>query len=113
MKKTASFISKTLLALAFALSFAGASAEAADMWSKVGRGLNNLAFFPLEIFYRPYEMHEKGESWPIAVAGGSLKGIGYAVGRLGVGVYEVLTFPQPGPTNYAPLMMPEHMVLSN
>lgn len=84
-----------------------------DAWSKAGRGINNLLFFPLEITYRPVEMHEKGEIWPTAVAGGGLKGIGYAVARLGVGAYEFLTFPFPGHNHYGPILMPENIFLNN
>lgn len=88
-------------------------AQAADMWTKAGRGLNNIVFSPLEVFYRPYEMRENGVRWPIAIAGGVFKGAGFAVARLGVGVYEVLTFPHPSPGNYETILEPEHMFLHN
>lgn len=88
-------------------------ARAADMWSKAGRGLNNIVFGWAEIFYRPVEMNRNGETWANAIAGGMIKGIGYAVARTLTGVYEVLTFPFPGATQYGPIILPEHVVMEN
>jgi len=36
--------------------------------------------------------------------------IRHAVGRTLAGVYEVATFPFPGPTNFEPLVQPEFVV---
>lgn len=87
--------------------------EAADMWSKAGRGLNNIVFGWAEIFYRPVEMNRNGESWANSIGGGMIKGVGYAVARTLVGVYETLTFPFPGSNQYGPIILPEHTVLEN
>lgn len=113
MNKTVLLSSKTVISLLLAVFLFCPAAQAADMWTKAGRGLNNIVFSPLEIFYRPYEMRQKGDRWPIALAGGVFKGAGYAVARLGVGVFEVLTFPHPCPGNYETILEPEHMFISN
>lgn len=113
MKKTIPGLFKAFTSLFLLVFLFCPGAEAADMWTKAGRGLNNIVFSPLEILYRPYEMKQNGEIWPIALAGGVFKGAGYAVARLGVGVYEVLTFPHPSPGNYETILQPEHMILSN
>ncbi|HTL48951.1 MAG TPA: exosortase system-associated protein, TIGR04073 family [Verrucomicrobiae bacterium] len=88
-------------------------AYCADMWSKLGRGINNVVFCWAEIFYRPDEMHENGEIWPIAVAGGIPKGLLYTVARAAVGVYEIVSFPFPGTHHYGVILEPEHMVGPN
>ncbi len=99
--------------LSLAIPVFSPPAHAEDAWSKAGRGINNILFFPLELGYRPVEMHEKGEIWPTALAGGLLKGIGYSVARLGTGVYELLTFPFPGHNQYGPILQPENIFMTN
>lgn len=113
MNKKVLLSSKTFFSLLVTVLLFCPPAQAADMWTKAGRGLNNIVFSPLEVFYRPYEMKQKGDRWPIALAGGVFKGAGYAVARLGVGVFEVLTFPHPSPGNYETILEPEHMFLTN
>ncbi|MBU3758674.1 MAG: exosortase system-associated protein, TIGR04073 family [Candidatus Omnitrophica bacterium] len=113
MKNKISFGARVVVLLFVFLASSVCSAQAADAWTKLGRGLNNIVFSPLEILYRPQEMKNGGDSWANAVAGGVFKGGGYFAARLGTGLYEVLTFPHPGPSGYEPLIYPEHLIGKN
>ena len=105
---------KTSLAVLIILGsffFLSAEVYADTMWSKFGRGVNNVIFGWVELVRQPEVMHrEEGERWPIAVAGGLLRGIPYSIARTAVGVYEILTFPIPRPRDFRPIMLPEHVV---
>lgn len=77
------------------------------LWRKAGRGLSNILFSPLELFYQPVYMAEKGNRLPIAVLGGLVKGIAMMGIRIAAGAYETATFPFPMPLNYKPVVYPE------
>ena len=89
------------------------NAYSADMWAKLCRGINNVLFCWAEVLYRPVEMHENGEIWAVALAGGIPKGLFFVVARAAVGVYEIASFPFPGTNDYGPILQPEHMVGPN
>ena len=86
---------------------------------KLGRGVANVAFGPLEILIRPYDVtQEKG-----AIAGityGVLKGVCYVVAREVVGVIDIATFYMPLPDctddpndvgwGFGPIMRPAWVV---
>jgi len=82
---------------------------------KLGRGVANIAFGPLEIIIQPLEVAEaKGNI--AALTYGVFRGVAMVVARLGVGVTDILTFymPLPGCTDdpedvgwgYGPMMRP-------
>ena len=80
-----------------------------DPLKKLGRGICNTLTFPFELFLQVSRVNTSdgpmaGATW------GVLKGIGMSCTRLGVGVYEILTFPVPAPKDYAPILKdPEFM----
>ena len=97
------------------LLFAAASVQAADVvdldsrsaGDKLIRGLANTFLGILEI---PRNIHNTTqtensmlEGWTIGLG----KGLGQAVLRIGVGLYEVVTFPFPIPEGYRPIVEPE------
>jgi putative exosortase-associated protein (TIGR04073 family) len=104
MRKTALF----LLLLSF-FSAVPSGVRADDGWSKLGRGFANIAGSPLELGKQPMEM-AKIEPWPIAFFGGFFKGLTFMIARIGVGVYEIVTFPIPWPHGYGPIIHPEFPV---
>ena len=80
-----------------------------DSTKKLGRGLCNIITFPFEFFLQVSRVnHTDG---PMAASTwGVLKGIGMSFTRLGVGIYETVTFPIPQPKDYAPILTdPEFM----
>lgn len=111
--KRAPFISWIILIVTFVMVIppAFAADQTPDQWSKLGRGLNNVAFCWIEIPHTAAERAEKGERWPIAIVAGLTQGVFNAVSRAVVGVYEVGTFPIANPSgDFGPLLEPEFIV---
>ena len=83
------------------LSFAGPCNN--DAWKKLGRGVCNMATFPLEL---PSQISKTNISdGPMAAfTWGLLKGVGMTTLRALVGVYETVTFPLPCPEGYKPIL---------
>ena len=78
--------------------------------TKLGRGVCNILTFPLEI---PEQISRVNNSdGPFAASTvGVLKGLGWAVGRACVGLYEAATFMLPGTKNYEPVLKdPEYFL---
>ena len=86
---------------------------------KLGRGIANIAFGPLEVVIQPLEVAEaKGNI--AALTYGLFRGVAMVVARLGVGVTDILTFymPLPGCTDdpddigwgYGPIMRPAWVI---
>ena len=71
--------------------------------TKLGRGLSNIITFPLEI---PEQISRTNNTDGPFAAGtvGVLKGLGSAVGRMCVGLYETVTFMLPGTNEYKPIL---------
>ncbi|MDD4818337.1 MAG: exosortase system-associated protein, TIGR04073 family [Victivallaceae bacterium] len=94
-------------------------ATESGMLTKLGRGIANVAFGPLELLIRPYDVAQDQGSIA-ALTYGVLKGVCYTVARVGVGVTDVVTFPFPWPGSkddpndvgpgYGPLMRPAWVV---
>lgn len=61
---------------------------------KLGRALNNLALGPIDAVYAVSNVNYL-EGNAAAVTYGAIKGVGRALARLGLGVYEFLLFPFP------------------
>lgn len=73
---------------------------------KFSRGLVNIITSPGELFVQPAIIHET-ENLPIALTAGLIRGIGMTVARIGVGVYDIVTFPIALPRDYEPVFRPE------
>lgn len=105
---------KFVLFLAVALVCSNAYAEATlkdkmnpgKAFDKLGRGVVNIATGPGEILTQmPISM----ETSPDYISGfikAIGRGIGYGLLRTGAGIYEVATFPFPGPSDYEPVTKP-------
>jgi putative exosortase-associated protein (TIGR04073 family) len=76
------------------------------MQHKLGRGLTNMVTGVVEIPKNISREWRKSDPVTGVVVGG-VKGVGWAVARTGVGIFETFTFPVPVPPNYEPLMQPE------
>lgn len=74
-----------------------------DAWKKLGRGVCNMATFPLEL---PSQISKTNiTDGPMAAfTWGLLKGLGMTGFRALVGVYETVTFPMPMPEGYKPIL---------
>ena len=94
-----------LAAPAFAGDGVAAPRTAGD---KLGRGLSNVFLSFIEV---PRNIHTTTqdrsllEGWTVGLG----KGLGYMAMRVGVGLYEVVTFPFPLPKDYAPVIEPEYV----
>jgi putative exosortase-associated protein (TIGR04073 family) len=110
MKPMKIFISCSAIFLSLAV-FCPLSFAADNPAQKFNRGLINIITSPLEIakqINKGWKQSAK-ESKPAGkgIFSGFFKGIAYSAGRLGSGVWDVVTFPVKTPKNYAPLMKPE------
>ncbi len=74
-----------------------------DAWKKLGRGVCNIATFPLEL---PSQISKTNitDGPMAALTWGLLKGVGMTGLRALVGVYETITFPMPIPEGYEPIL---------
>lgn len=109
-----------------AVMMIGVSVQAApdDPWvmkpvEKLGRGIANVAFGPLEILIRGWDVTQ--ELGGIAgITYGPLKGVAHCIAREVVGVIDIVTFPVPLPdcpedpegfgAGYGPIMRPAWVV---
>ncbi|MFA5500671.1 MAG: exosortase system-associated protein, TIGR04073 family [Candidatus Omnitrophota bacterium] len=107
-------LSCTALILLFAVMIAAPAFCVDDTpTTKLGRGLANILTFPLEV---PEQVSRVNNSdGPFAASTvGVLKGLGWAVGRVCVGVYETATFMLPFPKGYKAIMRdPEYFLESS
>ncbi len=81
--------------------------------TKLGRGLANVLTFPLEV---PEQVSRVNNSdGPFAASTvGILKGLGWALGRVCVGIYETATFMIPFPKDYRAILRdPEYFLESS
>lgn len=108
MKKFALF-----LAVALMLSSACAEAAVAEKMNsnkaltKFSRGVTNMATSPGEFVNQMPTAMEQSPDYLTGFVMGIGRGIGYTLLRAGAGIYDVVTFPFPGPTDYKPVMKPE------
>lgn len=90
-----------------------------SMVEKLGRGVANVAFGPLELLMKPYDVNnEKGAIASLTY--GVIKGVVYTVGREVTGAIDIVTFPVPLPGcpedpmdagwGYGPMMRPAWVV---
>ncbi len=76
---------------------------------KLGRGLANVTMGWAEIFTTTKRASEE-HGYIAGCLYGLTAGIGRAIWRTSVGVYETITFPLPIPQDYQPIMEPEYVV---
>jgi len=111
MKKFALF-----LAIMLALSNAYAAAPAVEKMNsnkalaKFSRGVANIATSPGELVTQMPTAMEQSPDYLSGFVMGIGRGIGYSLLRASAGIYDVVTFPFPGPTDYKPVMKPETIV---
>ncbi|MFH1799676.1 MAG: exosortase system-associated protein, TIGR04073 family [Candidatus Omnitrophota bacterium] len=106
---------KFALFLAVVWVFSGAHAEAAlaekmnstKALDKFGRGVTNIVTGPGELVMQVPTAMEKSPDYLTGFVVSIGRGIGYALLRVGAGIYDVATFPFPGSTDYKPIMKPE------
>jgi putative exosortase-associated protein (TIGR04073 family) len=103
-------ISALIIILLFIVTLAAPAFCADNAATKLGRGFANMLTFPLEI---PEQISRTNNSdgpfagWTVGV----VKGLGAAVVRACVGVYETATFLVPAPDNYKPILKdPEYFL---
>ncbi len=69
---------------------------------KLGRGISNIVFSPVEIVNSVYTV-QRNDGEVAAVTYGVLQGLTRTVARIGIGAYEVVTFP----VGRRPIITPE------
>ncbi len=93
--------------MVLAVSFLGAPGVFAgdNPGTKLGRGISNILTAPLQYVIQTSRLNEDHDA-VTALLGGLVNGTGFMLWRMGVGVYEVVTFPVPVPSNYGPVLDP-------
>jgi putative exosortase-associated protein (TIGR04073 family) len=76
---------------------------------KLARGLSNVLFGVVEVPNQVMQTNYRHGGAAAATLGVG-KGFGRWLMRMGVGVFEIVTFPVPVPDGYRPLMKPEFPV---
>lgn len=108
MKKLQTFaVVVSVLALVLsgpAAAFAGSTSYTGS--DKFKRGLNNTATGWLEAPATIGKVDRERGLFE-ALTTGVTRGVGLAIARTGVGIYETLTFPWQAPERFEPLMTPE------
>lgn len=86
----------------------GAATEdgAAGAWEKAGRGFGNLTLGFLVEWPKTVVLESEAHGPAFGLTVGLIKGMGLGVGRTLVGVYELVTFPLPNGSDYAPVLEP-------
>lgn len=77
--------------------------------NKLGRAISNIAFFWLEV-PRQVCISTREHNMVTGTVVGAVRGLSFAVTRLGVGVFEVFTHRSERPGNFGPIMEPEFIV---
>ena len=101
------------LAVALALSSAHADASLVEEMdsnkalTKFGRGMTNIATSPGEFVTQVPPAMEQSPDYITGAIVWAFRGIGYSLLRLGAGIYDVATFPFPGPSHYKATIKPE------
>ena len=102
---------KKILAILLIMIMLSSVVEAQSRRTKLVRGVINLTTGWIEIPKKIYDISVE-ENKVHGVTKGLVEGIGMAIVRTGVGVYETVTFPFPCPEKYQVILEPE-FVLNN
>jgi len=104
----------TILTLIFLLSLHSLCWAADNPGDKLSRGVVNIISAPLEIAKQIDKewknQTDKTKKVSLGLFGGFFKGITYTVGRMGSGVWDVVTCPFQLPKGYEPLMKPDYVL---
>ena len=106
---------KFALCLAVALAFSSVHAEASVVekmdsnkaLTKFSRGVTNVATSPGEVLTQMPTAMEQSPDYLTGFFMSLGRGAGYCLLRAGAGLYDIATFPFPGPSNYKPIIKPE------
>lgn len=113
MKKNWFFVLALLFGLLAVDSvYANTNSHFEDVCNKLGRGLTNVVTSPLEFGYEIDRGIETSGLYK-GCCFGVIRGFVKAVSRLGVGVYEVVTFPIEIPDEFAPIIEPEFVFVKD
>lgn len=101
--------------LAVLMTLSAAHAEAAlvekmdsnKALTKFSRGVTNVATSPGEFVTQIPTAMEQSPDYLTGFIVSLGRGLGYGLLRAGSGIYDIVTSPFPGPTNYKPIMKPE------
>ena len=108
MRKFALFLA---IMLVFASVHAGAAVDGKmnsnKALTKFSRGVSNVATSPGEFVTQIPTAMEQSPDYLTGFIMSLGRGIGYMLLRAGAGIYDIATFPFPGPTDYKPVMKPE------
>ena len=87
----------TIFLFVFVLASSAQASYTEGVAQKFSRGVGNVLYSSLEI---PLQVSNEinSDDYVYAIPKGALRGLVYTVGRLGVGAYEVVTFPIPQKT---------------
>lgn len=88
-------------------AYANSSFDINKAGVKFARGLTNILTCPGEYFYQIPESAKQTPDYMTAFFVDLGRGTGFMLLRLGAGVYDVLTAPFPGKSDYKPIMQPE------
>ena len=104
----------TVIMVFFAVaSFAEDSYLTSRPVQKLKRGAINIVTAPLEIPKEVKQHWDESDTNPIkktvCLFGGLVKGLAYAVGRVGSGLWDVFTLNLDIPENNEPLMKPDYV----
>ena len=94
------------IALAIPMTANAAPAYPVKIFTKLGRGFSNVLYSPSEIYINAYKeaqnvgLQDGYEDWTwtdthVSTFAGGVTGVGYMFTRVGVGFFDVLTFPWP------------------
>ncbi len=111
MRKFALFLA---IMLVFASVHAGAAVDGKmnsnKALTKFSRGVSNVATSPGEFVTQMPVAMEQSPDYLTGFIMSVGRGLGYSLLRAGAGIYDMATFPFPGPTDYKPIMKPETIV---
>ena len=105
MKKAAIFFILLFTAAAFPLQAAEIEPEGTAL-RKLQRGFLNITLSPIEIS-NELAKEKTRDTFPPSWMLGFARGTFFMLGRAVTGVYEIITFPMPLPSGYAPILQPE------
>lgn len=115
MKSALKWIAPLLVLVITSMPAMAGNDYSSDPVVKLGRGIANVAFCPLELLKQPYDVNQDMGAIP-AITYGVLRGVCFTIARVCVGVVDIITFPMPLPGctddpedygwGYGPLMRP-------
>ncbi len=108
MKKLALFLAALLtLSSVYAEASVVEKMNSNKALTKFSRGVTNVATSPGEFVTQIPTAMEQSPDYLTGFIMSLGRGIGYGLLRAGAGIYDIATFPFPGPTDYKPIMKPE------